>query len=111
MSSKVRRRLDRLATCVQSNDTDRLESYLKRRKYAGLNLDEAVVNHRGETLLHLACRLCRPNVVKLLFARSLGDPTARDLKGNTPLHLALNAVSKIDSKHEYLSGMLVISFL
>lgn len=104
MSSKYRKRRERLSRCVKTNDVDRLSSYLQRKKYSKLDLDEAVVNKRGETLLHLACRLIRPHVVELLTKLSLGEPTSRDLKGNTPLHTALIAVMQINDSHEYQSG-------
>ena len=110
MSSKSKKRLERLSSCVKANDVDRLESYLRRKKYARLDLDEAVVNKRGETLLHLACRLIKPHIVQLLITHSLGEPTSRDLKGNTPLHAALIAVMEIDDKHDYLSGLWLTRF-
>jgi hypothetical protein len=37
---------------------------------------------------------------------SIGDPTSMDCKGNTPLHLALKAIMKIDERNEYLAGKL-----
>jgi hypothetical protein len=63
-----------------------------------------VVNKKGETLLHLACRLCKPQIVRILIENDLGDPTAEDSKGNTALHLALKSVMKIDQKYDYLNG-------
>lgn len=63
-----------------------------------------VVNKKGETLLHLACRLCKPQIVNLLLSNNVGDPTAADSKGNTALHLALKSVMKIDQKDAYLNG-------
>ena len=32
-----------------------------------------VVNKKGETLLHLACRLCKPQIVHLLLLNDLGN--------------------------------------
>lgn len=109
MSSKVKKRLHRLANCVKVGDVDRLARYIEKKKY--LDLDEAVVNDRGETILHLACRLCKPAVVAYIIENSLGDPTSRDLKGNTPLHLALKAVMKIDERCKYLSGKCMLSYV
>lgn len=110
-SSKVSKRMERLASCVKANDVDRLEYYFKRKKYGRLNWDENAVNSRAETLLHLACRLCRPHIVTFLIKHSLGDPTARDLKGNTPLHTALITVAKIDDKNEFISGIILFKSL
>jgi NF-kappa-B inhibitor-like protein 1 len=78
--------------------------FLDRKKYNKLHLNEIVVNKKGETLLHLACRLCKPQIVRTLIENDLGDPTAEDLKGNTALHLALKSVMKIDQKYDYLNG-------
>lgn len=104
MSSKTKKRFARLIKCVKLSDVERLEYYVKRNKYRKMHLDETRVNKRGETLLHLACRLCKHNVVTFLLKGSYGDPTAIDSKGNTGLHLALKSIMKIDQKYEYLSG-------
>ena len=106
MTSKIKKRFDRLVSCVKLNDVQRLEHYVKRKKYAKLHWDETVVNKRNETLLHLACRLCKHEVVRFLLEKSLGDPTSIDSKGNTALHLGLKAIMKIDDKNSYMAGSL-----
>ena len=78
--------------------------FLIRKKYNKLHLNEIVINKRGETLLHLACRLCKPQITSLLLVNGLGDPTAEDSKGNTALHLALKSVMEIDQKDAYIPG-------
>jgi ankyrin repeat protein len=106
MSSKTKKRFDRLISCVKSNNVERLKHYARRKKYAKLHLDEIGVNKKGETLLHLACRQGKHEIVAFLLENSIGDPTSMDCKGNTPLHLALKAIMKIDERNEYLAGKL-----
>ncbi len=111
MSSKIKKRFDRLVSCVKLNDVHRLEHYLKRKKYAKLHWDETSVNKRKETLLHLACRLCKHSVVTFLLQNSLGDSTSVDSKGNTALHLALKAVMKIDERNNYMAGKVLVNYV
>lgn len=107
MSTKTKKRIDRLINCVKKNDVKRLEHYTRRKKYKKLHLDENSINKRGETLLHLACRHCKPDIVTFLLKNSLGDPTSMDSKGNTGLHLALKAVMKIDERNKFIAGILI----
>lgn len=109
MTSKIKKRFDRLIMCVKLNDIQRLEHYTKRKKYAKMQLDETWVNKRRETLIHLACRLGRHKIVKFLLNNSIGDPTSMDYKGNTPLHVALKAIMKIDERNQYIEGNFIIS--
>jgi ankyrin repeat protein len=107
MSSKIKKRFDRLISCVKSNNVEKLRHYTRKKKYAKLNFDEKGINKRGETLLHLACRQGKHEIVTFLLENSLGDPTAMDCKGNTALHLALKAIMKIDDRNEYITGKLL----
>lgn len=108
MASKMKKRVERLVTCVKFNDIQRLEHFVKRKKYIKMQLDEIGVNKRRETLLHLACRLRKYEIVKFLLNNSIGDPTSMDYKGNTPLHVALKAVMKIDERNQFIAGNLTI---
>jgi ankyrin repeat protein len=100
----MKKRFERLVSCVKSNNVERLKHYAKRKKYAKLHLDEIGINKRRETLLHLACRQGKHEIVTFLLENSLGEPTSIDCKGNTPLHLALKAIMKIDDRNEYITG-------
>ncbi|KAI9555548.1 hypothetical protein GHT06_018063 [Daphnia sinensis] len=104
MTSKIKKRFDRLVMCVKLNDVQRLEHYAKRKKYAKMQLDETGINKRRETLLHLACRLGKHEIVKFMLNNSIGDPTSMDYKGNTPLHVALKAIMKIDERNQYIAA-------
>ncbi|XP_057375374.1 NF-kappa-B inhibitor-like protein 1 [Daphnia carinata] len=104
MTPKIKKRFDRLVMCVRLNDIQRLEHYIKRKKYAKMHLDETRINKRRETLLHLACRLGKHEIVKFLLNNLIGDPTSMDYKGNTPLHVALKAIMKIDEKNLYIAA-------
>lgn len=109
--SKLKRRLGKLSKLIEKNDVRKLELSLQKRKYLELPLREAGINKRKETLLHHACRLCRPQAVRLLIQHALADPSVVDLKGNTALHLALKAVMKIDQKDAFVSGIFLYTVL
>lgn len=49
-----------------------------------------LANNQGKTALHLAVSTGAPSLVRLLVVCG-GSPVARDLAGNTPLHLACRA--------------------
>ncbi|RPA97045.1 ankyrin, partial [Choiromyces venosus 120613-1] len=53
----------------------------------GINRNQ--VNNKGHTLLHMAVKGGREEVVMLLLERGESDLNARDLSGATPLELAV----------------------
>ena len=103
--SRVSKRFDRLIICVRSNDVKKLKHYVKRKKYYKLNLERAPLNRRKESLLLLASRLTKVDVVSFLLNHSIYDPRTRDIQGNSALHLALKAVLKIHDREEFTEGM------
>lgn len=69
-----------------------------------LNLEETVVNKKGETLLHIGCRLLKPEIVTFLLDHFAYSEVTVDHKGNLPLHLALKSLLKIEKKDIYING-------
>ena len=106
MPSEAKRikRLKRLSSFVEYGDLNRLKYYLKREKYSKLDLSRAVVNKKNQTLLHVACRFCQPEIVKFLLDNSICDVHASDYKENLPLHLALKSILRIVGKREFVKG-------
>jgi len=101
---KRKKRLKKLSSCVKYNDLKRLKYYIKRRKYSKLNLTSAVVNKKRETLLHFACRQCKPNIVTFLLKNHICDTAASDQNRNTALHSALKSVLKIVEKEQFIEA-------
>jgi len=106
MPSEAKRikRLKRLSSFVEYGDLNRLKYYLKREKYSKLDLSRAVVNKKNQTLLHVACRFCQPEIVKFLLDNSICDVHASDYKENLPLHLALKSILRIVGKREFVKA-------
>lgn len=106
MSSNEKRikRLKRLSYCIECGDLKGLKHYLRREKYCKLNLSQAIVNKKNQTLLHLACRFCKPDIVNFLLQNSICDPGVGDHKQNLPLHLALKSVLRIVERKEFVEG-------
>jgi len=102
--AKRLKRLKRLSSCVECGDLKRLKYYLSRGKYAKLDLSGPVDKKKKQTLLHLACRFCQPDVVKFLLQNSICSTHSRDYKRNLPLHLALKSVLRVVGKQEYSKG-------
>lgn len=67
-----------------------LPNFLREMMGFGANLD--VVNNRGETLLHVAARRTRAEVIRILLSK---EPYLewQDTDGNTALHIAVQARS------------------
>ncbi len=77
-----------LQKAIRDKDYPRLEQLLRARKR---RID--AVDGAGETLLHNAVRYSNPEIVDLLLING-ANPSARNLLGQTPLHLAAASQEK-----------------
>ncbi|XP_006011260.1 NF-kappa-B inhibitor-like protein 1 [Latimeria chalumnae] len=68
---------------VDEGSVLKLKSYLRKHRHLSLNF----ALRKGRTPLHAACSLHDHAVLRLLLKRG-ADPLSRDMRGNTPLHIA-----------------------
>lgn len=84
---------------VRVGQRDVLDEYLKVFRRA-IQIDQP--NRRGDTVLHIAARQCSPDMVELLID-SGADLTAKNNKGNTPVHeLILASAVDRENTSDYL---------